>query len=110
MKRKCLLLFTVLILFFACNDVQVSERLNQVDSLIVKEQYNSACVLLKDVAKAPKTDEERAHYYLLETQLGYLTNQPLESDSLLDLALNYLRWGIDKNLPMPIIISHIVQN
>ncbi len=89
MKRKCLLLFTVLILFFACNDVQVSERLNQVDSLIVKEQYNSACVLLKDVAKAPKTDEERAHYYLLETQLGYLTNQPLESDSLLDLALNY---------------------
>ena len=89
MKRKSLLLFTILILFFACNDIQVSERLDQVDSLIVKEQYDSASVLVKDVAKAIKTDEERAHYFLLETQLGYLTNQPLESDSLLDLALSY---------------------
>lgn len=89
MKRKSLLLFTILILFFACNGIQISERLDQVDSLIVKEQYDSASVLVKDVAKAIKTDEERAHYYLLETQLGYLTNQPLESDSLLDLALNY---------------------
>lgn len=89
MIKKILPPFFLLFLFFACNGIQVSERLDQVDSLIVREQYDSACVLMKDIAKTPKTDDEQAHYYLLETQLGYLTNQPLESDSLLDLAIMY---------------------
>lgn len=89
MKRKSLLLFTILILFFACNGIQVSERLDDIDSLIVKEQYDSAYVILNDVAKAPMTDEEQARYFLIKTQLGFVTNQPLPSDSLLDLALKY---------------------
>lgn len=89
MIKKILPSFFLLFLFFACNGIQVSEKLDQVDSLIVKEQYDSACALMKDIAKAPKTDDEQAHYYLLETQLSYLTNQPLESDSLLDLAVIY---------------------
>lgn len=87
--RTSIPLLALLLLLFACNGFQVSERLDQVDSLIVREQYDSACVLLKDMARAPKTDEEQAHYCLLATQLGYLTNQPLESDSLLDLAVTY---------------------
>ena len=33
--------------------------------------------------------EDKAHYYLLATQLGYVTNHPLPSDSLLDMALTY---------------------
>lgn len=89
MIKKILPPLFILFLLFACNGIQVSERLDQVDSLIVKERYDSACIIMKDVAKAPMTDEEQAHYYLLETQLGYLTNQPLESDSLLDLAIIY---------------------
>ena len=89
MKRKIILLSTLLFLLMACNGIQVSEKLDQIDSLIIREQYDSASVLLKDVAEIPKTDEEQAHYYLLTTQLGYLTNQPLSSDSLLDLAITY---------------------
>lgn len=89
MIKKIVPLFFLLFLISACNGIQVSEKLDQVDSLIVKEQYDSACVLIKDVEKAPKNDDEQAHFYLLETQLGYLTNQPLESDSLLDLAIIY---------------------
>lgn len=89
MKIKTLL-FILFILLTACNGIQISERLNQVDSLIVKEQYDSASVLLQNVAEAPiKKDEDQAHYYLLSTQMGYLTNQPLLSDSLLDLAIIY---------------------
>ena len=89
MKRKIIHLFVLLLLLTACNGIQVSERLNQIDSLVVREQYDSASVVLKDVAETSMTDEEHAHYYLLATQLGYLTNQPLPSDSLLDLAILY---------------------
>ena len=35
------------------------------------------------------TEEDKAHYYLLATQLGYITYHPLPSDSLLDMALTY---------------------
>lgn len=73
----------------ACNSFQVSKRLNHIDSLVAKEQYDSACMLLKELNKASMTVEEQAHYYLLTTQLDYLTNQPIPSDSLLDLAVIY---------------------
>ena len=89
MKTKVIHLSAILLLLAACHGIQVSERLNCVDSLIVKEQYDSARVLLQDVAETKKTEEEQAHYYLLATQLGYLTNQPLPSDSMLDLAFLY---------------------
>ena len=89
MKRKIILLSALPLLLIACNGIQVSERLNQIDSMVVREQYDSATVILKDVAKVSMTTDEQAHYYLLLTQLGYLTNQPLPSDSLLDLAIIY---------------------
>lgn len=89
MKSNITYLFALLILLIACNSLQVSEKLNQIDSLVVREQYDSASVLLKDISAASMTAEEQAHYYLLITQLGYLTNQPLSSDSLLDLAITY---------------------
>ena len=89
MKRKIIQLSILPLLLIACNGIQVSEKLNQVDSLVVREQYDSASVILKKVAEVSKTDEEQAHYYLLTTQLGYLINQPLSSDSLLDLAITY---------------------
>lgn len=89
MKRKIKHLFVLLLLLTACNGIQVSERLNQIDSMVVREQYDSASVILKDVAETSMTAEEQAHYDLLATQLGYLTNQPLPSDSLLDLAIAY---------------------
>ncbi|MBP5714403.1 MAG: hypothetical protein J6X07_06870 [Prevotella sp.] len=96
MTRKIIHSFALLLLLSACNDIQVSERLCQIDSLIVREQYDSANIQLKEVAEASMTDEERAHYYLLSTQLGYLTNQPLSSDSLLDLAILYYN-KVDNN-------------
>ena len=73
----------------ACDGTRVSEKLDQIDSLIAMEQIDSACMLLKEVAGASMIKEDQAHYGLLATQLGYITNQPLPSDSLLDLALNY---------------------
>jgi hypothetical protein len=73
----------------ACNGIQVTEKLNQIDSLVVKEKYDSADSILKSLANVSMTADDQAHYYLLTTQLGYLTNHPLSSDSLLDLAIIY---------------------
>ena len=88
MKPSWVLILLAMILF-GCSSGQVSTRLAEIDSLVVREQYDSACVMLKDVAEASMTAEEQAHYDLLATQLGYLTNQPLSSDSLLDMAIIY---------------------
>ena len=88
MKPSWVLILLAMILF-GCSSGQVSTRLAEIDSLVVREQYDSACVMLKDVAETSMTAEEQAHYDLLATQLGYLTNQPLPSDSLLDLAIAY---------------------
>lgn len=87
--RKLVSLLFVLSMLAGCHQGSMSEKLNEIDSLVAKEQYDSAVILLYDVAKAPLADEDQAHYNLLATQLGYVTNHPLESDSLLDLALNY---------------------
>ena len=82
-------LFTLLLLLSACGGGRVSERLNQIDSLVDKEQYDSAYVIMNSLKGTSMTAEDQAHYYLLETKLGFITNQPLPSDSLLDLAILY---------------------
>ena len=91
MMKKLINLFAILFMLTACHDMRVSDRLDQVDSLIVKEQYDSAYVVLNHLSKTAMSEEDEAHYYLLSTQLGYLTHQSLPSDSLLDLALAYYK-------------------
>lgn len=90
MKKLIYVLF-ILSMFAGCHQGSMTEKLNGIDSLIVKEQYDSASVILKEMANASMTDEDQAHYGLLATKLGYLTSQPLESDSLLDLAITYYK-------------------
>ena len=88
-KNIIIHLFAILFILTACDGARVPVKLDQIDSLIVNEQFDSACVLLKEVAEASMTEEDLAHYGLLATQLGYLTNNPLPSDSLLELAFTY---------------------
>ena len=73
----------------ACDGTRVSEKLDQIDSLIAREQIDSACIIHKSLNEAIMTEEEKAHYCLLATQLGYITNHPLSSDSLLEIAFTY---------------------
>lgn len=89
MRKNIIYLSVIVLLLYACNGIQVTEKLNQIDSLVAKEQYDSADSILKNLANVSMTADDQAHYYLLATQLGYLTNQPLSSDSLLDLAIIY---------------------
>ena len=45
----------------ACGGTRVSEKLDQIDSLIARDQIDSACVLLKEVAGASMIEEDQAH-------------------------------------------------
>ena len=85
--RKIIYLFAFLPMLIACDETRVSKKLDQVDSLIAREQIDSACVIHNSLNEADMSPEDKAHYYLLATQLGYITYHPLPSDSLLDLAL-----------------------
>lgn len=87
--RKIVYLLGTLLMLTACGGTRVSEKLDQIDSLIARDQIDSAGVILNDLKGVGMTPEEKAHYGLLATQLSYITNQPLSSDSLLDVALIY---------------------
>ena len=82
-------LIAILFTLMACDRMRVTEKLDQIDSLIANEQIDSAYVILNSLNKVTLTPEEQAHYGLLATQLGCITNHPLPSDSLLDVALIY---------------------
>lgn len=89
MMKNTIHILVTFILLTGCQGIQVSDRLDMIDSLVVKEQYDSANVLINELGETSMTAEDQAHYNLLLTQLGYITNNPLPSDSLLDLAITY---------------------
>ena len=69
----------------------MTKKLADIDSLIIQEHYDSARAILNSLNEKTMTEEDKAHYYLLATQLGYITKHPLPSDSLLDIALAYYK-------------------
>lgn len=79
-------------LFTACTHKGVPERLDEIDSLILAEKYDSAYVILSEIRESSITElSDKARYYLLQTKVGYLVNKPLATDSLLDLSIEYYK-------------------
>lgn len=89
MKRLIYISFLFLSIV-ACNNKSNTNRLDVIDSLIVKNQYDSAYTKLQHVEQSElKTDEDIAHYWLLRTQTGYLVNKPDTSTRLDSLVIPY---------------------
>ena len=82
MMNKILCTMVMLPWLTACTQKGMSERLDEIDSLVITEQYDSAYAVLSGIRESSITEaSDNAHYYLLQTQIGYLVNQPLPSDS-----------------------------
>ena len=97
--KKIIFPFAILLMLTACDGTRVSEKLDQIDSLIAKDQIDSASFIHNSLNDVSMTEEDKAHYCLLATQLGYVTNHPLPSDSLLDMAITYYnKVGNDQKL------------
>jgi len=74
----------------SCSSNKVADNLAKVDTLVAAEEYDSAYAVLAAMEDGTVMDpEDEAHYYLLSTQVSYLDDKPLESDSLLDKAITY---------------------
>ena len=79
-------------LMVGCSNDTASSQLAEIDSLLVAEQNDSAYHLIQALDENKLSNpEDKAHYYLLKTRIGFLVNQPLPSDSLLDLAMEYYK-------------------
>jgi len=75
-------------------------QINEIESLTDREQFDSAYVKLSKISeRALCNDDERARYYLLRTQLGYLTQHPDSINRLNSLVIPYFSQKNDqKNL------------
>ena len=92
MKKICYFISAILLSsFIGCGHQPMTKKLADIDSLIIQEHYDSARAILNSLSEKTMTEEDKAHYYLLSTQLGYITKHPLPSDSLLDIALSYYK-------------------
>ena len=82
---KKIIYFGVLILLSAtCSNNGVIEKLNEVDSLVIHEQYDSADNLMAKIDTfLINNAETKAHYYLLKTQLACVLRKN-DSINLLD--------------------------
>ena len=91
-KRLLVAILFLPFLMAGCFNDTASSQLAEVDSLLLAEQKDSASHLIQSLDESKLTNpEDKAHYYLLKTRIGFLINQPLSSDSLLDLAIEYYK-------------------
>lgn len=89
MKKNLIILFVVL-MASGCEHKSILSQLNEIESLADREQLDSACVELSKISERTLSNEdERAHYYLLRTQLGYLTQKPDSTNMLDSLVIPY---------------------
>ena len=78
------------IILMGCKGGNVTEQLEQIDSLLVHDKVDSALITL---AKIPietiHNEKDSAYYYLLMTEAKYRKWIPIESDSAINFCINY---------------------
>lgn len=82
--RRIIYFLIPLLLTAACNSKKVIERLDEIDSLVTYEQYDSADIVLATIdTSLLKNENVKAHYYLLQTQLACVLRKK-DSINILD--------------------------
>ena len=76
MKKSQIITLLALLIISSCEHKGIWDQFNEIESLTDREQFDSAYVKLSKINEGTLcNDDERAHYYLLRTQLGYLTQK-----------------------------------
>lgn len=84
MKKNLIILLLALLITSGCENKSVLNQIDEIESLTDQELFDSAYVKLSKINEtALSNDHQKAHYYLLRTQLGYLT-QHIDSTNMLD--------------------------
>lgn len=100
MKKSQIITLIALLIISSCEHKRIWDQFNEIESLTDREQFDSAYVKLSKINEGTLcNDDERAHYYLLRTQLGYLTHKPDSTNMLDSLVIPYFSQKNDcKNL------------
>ena len=100
MKKSQIITLITLLTISSCEHKGIWDQFNEIESLTDREQFDSAYVKLSKINEGTLcNDDERAHYYLLRTQLGFLTQNPDSTNMLDSLVIPYLSHKSDcKNL------------
>lgn len=94
---KNLSLFIVTLILCGCSlDNNVHTQLVLVDSLLTREENDSALHLINKITPEKTNEELSAYYYLLGTQCQYKLYMPIRSDSVISIAETYYRKTGDK--------------
>lgn len=90
-------LFIVTLILCGCSfDNNIHTQLVLVDSLLTREENDSALHLINKITPEKTNEELSAYYYLLETQCQYKLYMPIRSDSVISIAETYYRKTGDK--------------
>lgn len=90
MKKNLIIALFTLLITYGCENKSVLNQIGEIESLTDRELFDSAYVKLSKINEdALCNDDEKAQYYLLRTQLGYLTQHPDSSNMLDNLVIPY---------------------
>ena len=100
MKRNLIIALLALLITYSCENKSIWNQINEIESLTERELFDSAYVKLSKISeRALRNDDEKAHYYLLRTQLGFLTQHPDSTNMLDSLVIPFFLHNNDqKNL------------
>lgn len=88
--KKTIFLLLLLTAMAGCHEKSISERMNEIDSLVVRELYDSAYASVLRIDRSELTErEDSSHYYLLLTQTSLITHHPDTVNMLDSLAIPY---------------------
>jgi tetratricopeptide (TPR) repeat protein len=77
MMKKTFYLLLLLMALASCHEKGVTERMNEIDSLVIQELYDSAYASVMRIGVTDLSEmDDSAHYYLLLTQTSILTRHP----------------------------------
>lgn len=88
------IIFIVLTLT-SCNHNNTKQELRNIDSLIFINKLDYAYNEIKDINTNFLSEENKAYYNLLWTQIQYLTYKPIKSDSIINECVEYYKINKD---------------
>lgn len=90
MRVTCLLVGLELMMLVGCGRTHTQIALEQADSLLQQRRFSEAQAVLRQVAMAGTPHPSDAAYYaLLSTQLDYLLYKPIETDTVINSAVDF---------------------
>lgn len=100
MKKNLIIVLLALLITSSCENKSILNQINEIESLTDQELFDSAYVKLSKINESALcNDDQKAHYYLLRTQLGYLIQHPDSTNMLDSLVIPYfLKKNDQKNL------------